>query len=837
MLVDKYVITRRLEIITEAIEHGRACLNGEQQENTQEHLYSLAMALIHRSTDYGIASDIDNAIAVLISAFSIAEKSGSPNERKLSLRRNLALALREKFRMGDGTQLGIADTCIWLCRQNLADTPPDDAHYQSCQYELAGLLYLKGCSIQDESRFSSIEEAISILTQLVGKQGMDVHRKAICEIDFAGCLLVHSRKPGFSEDLDRSLDIAIRIQQEPISTVPYVLDRALTVIILAFYQRYKKTGYLVDLEASIRFCHKLTKHEDLGSKRNRITSLAISGRLNYNQSRYEAALSDFQQAVELLPQLLTFGRDRFVEAIVDRATLGVLAAATAAANGQPSLALQLQELGRSVAWTRALQMRGDVGGLETDYPDYANRFKELSELCEEMELFQPRFSPFDGAVDQVRLSETASERRLVLSNRWDALVEEIRNLDGYEDFLSSPDYDKLKAVSKFGPVVVFNICEYRNDAFILTHSTLDRPQLVCLRDDLHIMIDEWSDEMLMGLGAMNDGRISERHFSLHVLNRILRQLWEHIVRPVRRALDCLTPYARRIWWCPTGRLTFLPLHLVTNGLSENETHMQLIPSYAITISSLLQARSSLALRKDISMLAVCCERPRNSEYQRINGTTKEVKALRNMLGRCETTVLQDASATVQRVVSEMSNHTWLHLACHGVQKSDDPYSSHFALSDGPLQMADIVSTRLQKSEFAFLSACQTASGVPSLCDEAMHLAAGLHFAGFCGIVATMWSVHDATAKKVAKEVYAYLLRDTNVPPKVEDAAEALWRAIQTLKAQGVPISRLAPFIHMGVRFSLHFHERFDVGYTLSANGNEILERYSGIFEGDFVNEL
>jgi CHAT domain-containing protein len=39
---------------------------------------------------------------------------------------------------------------------------------------------------------------------------------------------------------------------------------------------------------------------------------------------------------------------------------------------------------------------------------------------------------------------------------------------------------------------------------------------------------------------------------------------------------------------------------------------------------------------------------------------------------------------------------------------------------------------------AFLSACETAEDDKKVSDEAMHLAATLLFAGFRGVVATMW---------------------------------------------------------------------------------------------------
>ena len=45
---------------------------------------------------------------------------------------------------------------------------------------------------------------------------------------------------------------------------------------------------------------------------------------------------------------------------------------------------------------------------------------------------------------------------------------------------------------------------------------------------------------------------------------------------------------------------------------------------------------------------------------------------------------------------------------------------------------------MPNASLAFLSACETAMGAEDLPDEAMHLAASLLFAGFGGVVATMW---------------------------------------------------------------------------------------------------
>ncbi|KAF8122601.1 hypothetical protein EV363DRAFT_1182291 [Boletus edulis] len=42
----------------------------------------------------------------------------------------------------------------------------------------------------------------------------------------------------------------------------------------------------------------------------------------------------------------------------------------------------------------------------------------------------------------------------------------------------------------------------------------------------------------------------------------------------------------------------------------------------------------------------------------------------------------------------------------------------------------------------FLSACQTVTGVEDLTDEAVHIAAGMLFAGYGGVVGKMWSISE-----------------------------------------------------------------------------------------------
>ena len=125
--------------------------------------------------------------------------------------------------------------------------------------------------------------------------------------------------------------------------------------------------------------------------------------------------------------------------------------------------------------------------------------------------------------------------------------------------------------------------------------------------------------------------------------------------------------------------------------------------------------------------------------------------------------------------------------------------SAFALHDGDLELSDIASKSLSNGTFAFLSACNAASGLNGLPGEALHLAAGVQFAGFPSVIATLWIIHDEDALKVADYTYRYLFRNGRQGLDSSEAARALNHAVLHLREEpGVTVDRWAPFVHFGI---------------------------------------
>ncbi|CAG8756119.1 10617_t:CDS:1, partial [Acaulospora colombiana] len=218
-------------------------------------------------------------------------------------------------------------------------------------------------------------------------------------------------------------------------------------------------------------------------------------------------------------------------------------------------------------------------------------------------------------------------------------------------------------------------------------------------------------------------------------------------------------------------------------------------SYTPTLSALLEStyRSTQSSFKLTSVI-----QPSAPGVPHIPNTTKELECIKNHFGDRDHIILNGQAGTKKRVTKAMEDSNWVHLACHGSQRQEEPTKSGLILEDGHLTLEEIIKLDLPKAEFAFLSACQTTTGEETLSDEAVHIAGGMLLAGYRGVVATMWSIQDDLAPEVADEFYRRILVDEGRPDS-RKAAEALHYSIQRLRQKGdVALTSWIPFVHLGV---------------------------------------
>ena len=250
-----------------------------------------------------------------------------------------------------------------------------------------------------------------------------------------------------------------------------------------------------------------------------------------------------------------------------------------------------------------------------------------------------------------------------------------------------------------------------------------------------------------------------------------------------------------IWWCPTGPLAFLPIHAAglynQDGVGEKVSDY-VVSSYTPTLTAILEQKRTMG--DSFHLLTVAL--PSTPYASSLPCTKDEIGRIQSLATGVSLVELMDETATVERVVNEMKASDWIHLACHGEQVIDNAMTSGLLLHDKKLELSEMIRMSLPRADFAFLSACQTATGDESVAEESVHLASGMLFAGYRGLIATMWSINDKDAPQVAEDVYERILKDGK--PNRKEAARALHEAVKRLRenSRGDLLSWV-PFIHMG----------------------------------------
>ncbi|MET1058504.1 MAG: CHAT domain-containing protein, partial [Nocardioides sp.] len=104
-------------------------------------------------------------------------------------------------------------------------------------------------------------------------------------------------------------------------------------------------------------------------------------------------------------------------------------------------------------------------------------------------------------------------------------------------------------------------------------------------------------------------------------------------------------------------------------------------------------------------------------------------------------VLADGNATSERVLAAMDGAWLVHVAAHGIFRSDSPLLSALELDDGPLTVYDL--EQLGRAPHrVVLSSCNSAVGAPSGADELLGVVSALMTLGSAGIVASVVPVDD-----------------------------------------------------------------------------------------------
>ncbi|KAJ2935033.1 hypothetical protein H1R20_g2042, partial [Candolleomyces eurysporus] len=539
------------------------------------------------------------------------------------------------------------------------------------------------------------------------------------------------------------------------------------------------------------------------------------------------------------------------------------AAAVAIELGAAELAMEWLEQGRCLVWTQLNSLRTPVDSLRSVNPGLADRLTHLSPLLEQMGSRTVHTSPSpeseSGPLDSTGSSldaEIYMEQKILLQDdvvshvnlaqEWEEVLTEVRLIEGFEDFLKPPLveewFDRIPANCA---IVFIVIHQTRCDALVLQSGAM-KPMHLHLQELTYDMVEQWRtnlhhslvaegvrmrgyDSSVEGeeiLGSDPDGRgirpVQRVGGSASMLEYVLKQLWTRIVKHIVNKLSLTASKDRvpeqRIWWCPTGSLSFLPLHAA--GVYGRPDAVSIsdyaVSSYIPTLSSLLERlkpnpEPSTPTKAPVERGVLLIGEHNAPGLTEIPGAKAEVEAIKSLLNSrgIPTMTLggeKDGTAVIEAGVSNMKKYTCVHLACHAKQDVDEPLRSGFHLRDGRLKLSKIIQANMCNADIAFLSACQTSTGDEKLSEEAVHLAAGMLAAGYRGVVGTMWSIKDKYASEIAESFYDDLLTRSAAAgaPDIDGrhAGQSLHHAIThgiRKKLGNTPESLVwVPYVHFGL---------------------------------------
>jgi tetratricopeptide (TPR) repeat protein len=768
----------------QAVHHGRMAVENEPTGSPYRvrALCNLGTALTARFRHRGDGDDIREAIDVLLESVSLA----SGPEEAATCQSGLASALSTRAAHTDlATDLNEA---VSLYRQALNGFPDGHAERVTVLSNLGTALHLRYKRFAD---IADLDAAVTVLGQVTA-QGHP--RQAMCAVNLGQALLTRFALSGQAADVEHAaeaLQTAVNITPDG---HPELANRLNT---LAAALRHRPDGGPAAERAWRRA-------GELSTAAPAVRMAAYNAWAEWAASRgdWASAAEGYAGAVTLLPRIAAgVSRGSQERVIEDWTGLASDAAACAVAAGRPGDAVIFLEQGRAVMAAALLNMRSDLTALREAEPG-------LAEALERVRIELESVMPMTG-------ESHAVDRRLALSRQWDVLVAQVQELAGFESFLRPPKLEGLLAAAEGGPTVIINVSRWRCDALIVGQGgvrALALPFLSAEDAGLHAnrylhVLQEAENARARGdaarAQAQQSGLMAHRQAAQKaqrsaidaatavepMLTDLMRWTWDVIAEPVLGAL-LFTHAPRpndpwpRVWWCPTGPLTLLPLHAAGDHRRSHESAAptvidRVVSSYTPTLRALIEARKPVnaKLREHGRVLFV--GQADTPGQPSLRGVSAERTVLEELIPLSRRTLLEGEEATREAVQRELREHSWVHFSCHGDQKLDDPSRGGLVLHDGELTITDVMN-QYYHAEFAGLSACKTATGGVGLVDEAVTLTAALHYAGYRHVVGALWSVNDDNeTTQLFRGLYGTIAKDGRLD--VDGSAQALHAAIRSLR--------------------------------------------------------
>jgi CHAT domain-containing protein len=741
-------------------------------------LYNLASALCTRFEQSGRMEDLEDAISSYREALSL-RPPGHPN-RSISLN-NLVSALSTRFKQSGRTE--DLEDAISSYREALSLCPPGHPNRSISLNNLASALSTR---FKQSGRMEDLEDAISSYCEALSLRPPGHPDRSISLNNLANALSTRFEQSGRMEDLEDAISSHCEAHSLRPPGHPG-RSRSLNNLAIALSTHFEQLCRIEDLEESFALYEQAAT--DLSSSPHLRLTAAINWAANARRFHHKSIICAYSVSFQILHHCLISypsieSQQTFLATAHIPKSLASDAASAAIDAGDLEAAVELLEQGRVILWSKMEQYKHPLDQLrQVD--------KELADLLQTLSIEREHFSISSGSsrlLDSegpmiLHPLDVQMRRNRILSEDWEKVVERVRKIEGFSNFLQAVPFATLQAAAAEGPVILINISSYRSDAIIL-HS--NGPPLL-------VPLPEVQPNHLARLAAQLTLARSRADCSKNI-PPILRALWNNIVSPiVDRLAEIGIPEKRRVWWCPTSELSGLPLHAAGPYRPKQKNLPEIYTSsYTTTLSALIRARSNTSHQYVVPKLLVV-----GQPGEALPNVKAEIDNLQQLGDFVD--VLVGAEANPDQVLHALQQHSWAHFACHGhLGDITKPFRASFELHGGSsLTLLDLIQAKLPNAELAFLSACHSADGGSITPDETIHLAAALQFCGFRSVVGTLWAMDDEDGPMISKEFYKHMFRNPGNKADFRDSAEALNVAIRAMRKNGVPMERWILFVHIG----------------------------------------
>ena len=438
-------------------------------------LMNLANALSSRFQQLGRVEDLEDAISSHHEALSLPPPGHPSHPSSLD---NLAIALSARFE-----QLGrIEDLedAISFHREALALCSFGHPLRFYSFMNLATALFNR---FKQLGRMEDLEDAISSHRKALTLHSPGHPMCSYSLMHLANALSARFEQLGKMEDLG---DV-ISFQCEALSLhPPGHRDRSSSLhnLASALSTQFEQSGRMEDLEESFTLYKQAAT--DLSSSPRVCLVATINWAAKARRYNHKSIICAYSLSFQILDHCLISypsldSQQTFLATAQIPGSLASDAASAAIDSGDLEAAVELLERGRVILWSKIEQYRHPLDQLHQVDRELADLLQTLNVQCEHLSISSgSRLLDSEEPMVLPPL-DVQMWRNHILSENWEKAVEQVRTIEGFNNFLQAVPFTTLQAAAADGPVILINISDYHSDAIILH---INSPPLLHQENDL-----------------------------------------------------------------------------------------------------------------------------------------------------------------------------------------------------------------------------------------------------------------------------------------------------------------------------------------------------------------